>query len=118
MYSLILLFHVLFCLALIALVLLQQGKGADVGAAFGSGSANSLFGSRGPASFLFKLTVFLAALFFVTSIALTVIQKQNIAAANQLAPPSSPASVQQQPAFVPPAPAANMPHSGTTSGTS
>ena len=87
MYNFILLVHVLFCLAIIALVLLQQGKGADVGAAFGSGSANSVFGSRGPASFLFKLTIFFAALFFVTSIALTMIQKQTIIAENQLAAP-------------------------------
>ena len=90
MYNFILLMHVLFCFAIIALVLLQQGKGADVGAAFGSGSANSVFGSRGPASFLFKLTIFFAALFFISSIALTMIQKQMIASENQLAlPPAS-----------------------------
>jgi preprotein translocase subunit SecG len=111
MYNFILLVHVLFCLAIIALVLLQQGKGADVGAAFGSGSANSVFGSRGPASFLFKLTIFFAALFFVTSIGLTVIQKQNIAAANQLALPAVPATTPTAPVsgFVPPA--ASMVHS-------
>jgi preprotein translocase subunit SecG len=110
MYSFILLVHVLFCLAIIALVLLQQGKGADAGAAFGSGSANSVFGSRGPASFLFKLTIFFAALFFVTSISLTVIQKENIAAANQLTLPTTPVN-QTAPAagFVPPA--ASMLHS-------
>ncbi len=114
MYSFILLVHVLFCLAIIALVLLQQGKGADVGAAFGSGSANSVFGSRGPASFLFKLTIFFAALFFITSIGLTVIQKQTIAAANQLALPAAPVSTQQAPVagFVPPA--ATLPHTGVT----
>ncbi len=87
MSNLILLLHVLFCFAIIALVLLQQGKGADVGAAFGSGSANSMFGSRGPASFLFKLTVLFAVLFFVTSITLTYVQSQNAKAANMLAPP-------------------------------
>lgn len=87
MSGLILLLHVLFCLAIIALVLLQQGKGADVGAAFGSGSANSMFGSRGPASFLFKLTVLFAVLFFVTSVSLTYFQAQNAKAANLLAPP-------------------------------
>lgn len=88
MYSLVMLFHVIFCVAIIALVLLQQGKGADVGAAFGSGSANSMFGSRGPASFLFKLTVFFVVLFFITSASLTYLQAQNIKAANALlAPP-------------------------------
>jgi len=115
MYSFILLVHVLFCIAILALVLLQQGKGADVGAAFGSGSANSVFGSRGPASFLFKLTIFFAALFFLSSITLTVLQKQNIAAANLLAPPSAPLSASQPVAvagFVPPA--ATLPHSAST----
>ena len=115
MYNFILLVHVLFCLAIIALVLLQQGKGADVGAAFGSGSANSVFGSRGPASFLFKLTIFFAVLFFVTSIALTMIQKQNIIAENQLAAPTTPVGSPAQPGtagFVPPA--ATLPHTGAT----
>jgi preprotein translocase subunit SecG len=116
-YNFILLLHVLFCLAIIALVLLQQGKGADVGAAFGSGSANSVFGSRGPASFLFKLTIFFAALFFISSIALTMIQKQNIIAANQLAAPTAPVNTSSQPGtagFVPPA--ATLPHTGAAGG--
>jgi preprotein translocase subunit SecG len=103
MYHFVLLFHILFCLAIIALVLLQQGKGADMGAAFGSGSANSMFGSRGPASFLFKLTALCAVLFFVTSISLTVISKANARAENALLPPppitSIPTSSQT---FVPP----------------
>ena len=54
-------------LALAALVLLQQGKGADIGAAFGSGSSNTVFGGGGSASFLTKLTVFLAIGFFLIS---------------------------------------------------
>lgn len=107
MSGIILLLHVLFCIAIIALVLLQQGKGADVGAAFGSGSANSMFGSRGPASFLFKLTVLFALLFFVTSVSLTYFQAQNISAANTLAPrpvtTSAPAAPSNPTSFVPPA---------------
>ena len=93
MFNLVLLFHVIFCVAILALVLLQQGKGADVGAAFGSGSANSMFGSRGPASFLFKLTVSFATLFFVTSVTLTYLQSQKIKAANALSAPPPATSV-------------------------
>ncbi|MGE0623557.1 MAG: preprotein translocase subunit SecG [Pseudomonadales bacterium] len=57
-------------IALAGLVLLQQGRGADVGAAFGSGSANTMFGSSGSASFLTKLTVWLAIGFFLISFGL------------------------------------------------
>ena len=70
MLQIILLIYIVIALALIGLVLLQQGKGADMGAAFGSGSSNTLFGSRGPASFLMKLTGGLVALFFITSLTL------------------------------------------------
>ena len=56
---------------IIVLVLLQHGKGADMGAAFGSGSAGSLFGSAGASNFLSKTTAVLAAAFFATSLALT-----------------------------------------------
>lgn len=71
MQQLILIFHVLIGVALISLVLVQHGKGADVGASFGSGAANTMFGSVGPASFLMKLTTILGAAFFATSISLT-----------------------------------------------
>lgn len=64
------LLHILTCVALVALVLLQQGKGAEIGAAFGSGASNTVFGSPGASSFLFKLTAGLAALFFVSSLGL------------------------------------------------
>lgn len=71
MQQLVLILHVLIALALVSLVLVQHGKGADVGASFGSGAANTMFGSVGPASFLMKLTAILAAGFFATSITLT-----------------------------------------------
>jgi preprotein translocase subunit SecG len=63
--------HVLAAAGVIGLVLIQQGKGADVGAAFGSGSAGSLFGSSGSANFLSRSTAILASVFFVTSLALS-----------------------------------------------
>jgi preprotein translocase subunit SecG len=62
--------HLLLALGLIGLVLLQHGKGADAGAAFGSGASSTVFGARGSASFLTRSTAVIATLFFVTSIAL------------------------------------------------
>ncbi len=63
--------HVLTAAVLIGLVLMQHGKGADMGAAFGSGSAGSLFGSSGSANFLSRSTAVAATIFFVTSLTLT-----------------------------------------------
>ncbi len=71
MYQLVLMFHVLVAIAVIALVLIQHGKGADIGAAFGSGASNTVFGSQGTGNFLFKLTGALALTFFVTSLLLS-----------------------------------------------
>ena len=69
--NIILTIHVLLAIAIVVLVLLQHGKGADMGAAFGTGSAGSLFGSSGAANFLSRSTAVCAGLFFVTSLALT-----------------------------------------------
>lgn len=63
--------HVVAAVVLIGLVLLQHGKGADMGAAFGSGSAGSLFGSSGSANFLSRSTAVAATVFFITSLSLT-----------------------------------------------
>ena len=63
--------HTLAALSVIGLVLIQHGKGADMGAAFGSGSAGSLFGSTGASNFLSKTTGVLAAIFFISSLGLT-----------------------------------------------
>jgi preprotein translocase subunit SecG len=70
MYVLLVILHVLVCLALIGIVLLQQGKGADMGAAFG-GSSQTLFGSSGATTFLGKLTAAAAVIFMLTSLGLT-----------------------------------------------
>src|SRR5450432_2681053 len=69
--SVLLAIHVLVAIALIGFVLLQHGKGADMGAAFGSGSSGSLFGAAGSANFLSRTTAILATVFFVSSLALT-----------------------------------------------
>jgi preprotein translocase subunit SecG len=63
--------HVIAALVVIGLVLLQHGKGADMGAAFGGGASGSLFGATGSANFLSRTTAVLAAVFFVTSLGLT-----------------------------------------------
>ena len=71
--TVILTIHVLVALGIIFLVLLQHGKGADMGAAFGSGSSGSLFGATGSANFLSRTTAALAAVFFVTSLGLAYV---------------------------------------------
>jgi preprotein translocase subunit SecG len=69
--TVILAVHILVCVALIMIILLQSGKGADIGAVFGGGSSNTLFGSTGATPFLSKLTIAAAVIFMVTSIILT-----------------------------------------------
>ncbi len=67
----LLVIHILAAVGLIALVLLQQGRGADMGAAFGAGASQTLFGARGSATFLSRLTKGFAVVFFLTSLGLT-----------------------------------------------
>ena len=69
-YNLILGVHILIGITVIGLVLIQHGKGADMGAAFGSGSSGSLFGASGSANFMSRTTAVLAACFFATSLTL------------------------------------------------
>ena len=83
MYQIILIVHVLIALSLIVLVLIQHGKGADIGASFGSGASNTVFGSQGSRGFLFKLTGGLAISFFVTSLVLSHVVSQAYQAAKQ-----------------------------------
>lgn len=77
MQTVFLLLHVIVAIALIALVLFQHGKGADAGAAFGSGASATVFGSRGSASFLSRVTAGLAAGFFITSLLLAYFATQS-----------------------------------------
>ena len=65
--------HILVCVALIMIVLLQTGKGADMGAAFGGGSSQTLFGSTGASTFLSKATTIAAVVFMLTSLALAYV---------------------------------------------
>jgi preprotein translocase subunit SecG len=72
-YYLITTLHVIVCIILILVVLLQSGKGADLAGAFGGGATQTAFGSRGPASFLSKMTTVAAIIFMITSISLSTI---------------------------------------------
>jgi preprotein translocase subunit SecG len=73
--------HILIGLGIIGLVLVQHGKGADMGAAFGSGVSGSLFGATGSANFLSRMTAVLATAFFITSMTLTYIASERPTAA-------------------------------------
>lgn len=70
MQTILVVFHLFLALGLIGLVLMQHGKGADAGAAFGAGASGSVFGAQGASNFLSRATAVLAALFFVTSLVL------------------------------------------------
>ena len=84
MQSIILMIHILAIVALIALILIQQGKGANMGAAFGSGSSESFFGSGGAGSFMVKLTAVFVFIFFATSISLGYMSKRQSKMENTL----------------------------------
>lgn len=114
--------HVLVSLAIILVVLLQSGKGADIGAAFGGGSSHTVFGGRGASTFLSKLTSGIAVAFMLTSLVLsilgsatttsTIIRGDAPAPAGQAAPAAPPAPAQQ----APPAPAGGQPAPPAGSG--
>ncbi len=112
--------HILVAVAICGFVLLQHGKGADMGAAFGSGSSGSIFGSAGSANFLSRTTAVLATIFFVTSLGLTYYSAQRSGSAiggsimeravNTQPTETKPAETKSvQPADVPSSPAAATP---------
>ena len=74
--QLLLVIHLLVALAIVGLIMLQQGKGADVGASFGAGASQTLFGSDGSGNVIAKATAWLSAIFFATSFGLAVIATQ------------------------------------------
>jgi preprotein translocase subunit SecG len=75
MYILLIIIHVMVCFLMVGAILLQSGKGAEIGASFG-GSSQTVFGSRGPANFLSKFTVVVAAIFMLTSLSLAMLAKE------------------------------------------
>jgi len=114
MFTLIVVLHIVVSVALILVILLQTGKGSDIGAVFGGGSSQTLFGSTGPTSFLSKLTAGAAIIFMLTSLFLAYfsgtggtrsIMKSGAGAPVQTMP-SPPASMPAPPAGVPAMPGA------------
>lgn len=97
MYTVLVIVQVVVALGLIVMVLLQQGKGADAGAAFGSGSSGTVFGARGAANFLSRTTAWLAAAFFGTSLALAYVVHGQ-AAPKSIVDAIKPAAATEQPA--------------------
>jgi len=100
--SILVIVHLFLAIGLVGLILIQHGKGADMGAAFGAGASSTVFGSRGAANFLSRTTGILAALFFLTSLVLAYFAMQGTE------PPTlmegvKPASVDMVPAEPPPA---------------
>jgi preprotein translocase subunit SecG len=108
MHTIVVVIHVIVSLALVSIVLLQHGKGAGIGAAFG-GSSQTVFGSTGAAPFLAKLTAIVAILFMCTSLGLTFMGRQPAASVMQgTGQPSRPGHRQPRPPVqpAPPGPAA------------
>lgn len=100
MHALVLTIHVLLAMTVIGLVLLQQGRGADAGAAFGSGASSTVFGASGSGSFLTRMTTLCAALFFATSLGLAMMaanrSEESSSVIDQV--PAEQAAPEQQPA--------------------
>jgi len=84
----VLIAHTLIAIGIIALVLLQRGKGADAGAAFGAGASGTVFGSRGSGSFFSRATAVLATAFFATSLTLAYLSPQHISQDESLIDPA------------------------------
>lgn len=94
MENIVLTVHVLTALGIVALILLQQGKGAVAGASFGSGASQTVFGSQGGGSFFARMTAIFAVIFFATSFGLAIIAKNK--ADVSTTDPDIPAAVEQQ----------------------
>ena len=88
METIILFVHVLAAVGVIAMIMLQQGKGAETGASFGAGASQTVFGSQGSANFLSRTTAILATIFFITSIGLAMFARQKADAVSDAGLPS------------------------------
>ena len=90
--------HVIVCIALIMIVLLQTGKGADMGAAFGGGASQTLFGSTGASTFLSKSTTIAAVVFMITSLALAYVSSHQTGSSimRESAPIEEPAKTDEE----------------------
>ena len=116
LYNILTIVLIIVAMLLIGLILLQQGKGADAGAAFGSGASGTVFGAAGSANFLSRATAVLAALFFALALGMAYLARHNTAVSKsvveQAAQQATPAAATAKPAVtaVAPAPAASTHH--------
>ena len=78
MENLLIFFYILLSISLILIILLQQGKGSDIGSAFGGGSSNTMFGSSSTSNPLTKVTAVLAAIFLILSLSITYLSRSNL----------------------------------------
>lgn len=100
--TLLITLHVMVCIALIIIVLLQAGKGAEIGATFGAGSSQTVFGATGSRDFMSKLTTAAAVVFMLTSLTLAYFMDQPDAGSIMPASVSTPAATSTLPATPPP----------------
>ncbi len=114
MEQVILVFYVLLAAAMVGLILIQQGKGADAGASFGAGASQTVFGSVGAGNVLTRSTAILATLFFVASIGLAVMAKHKAEAARE---GGIPVAAEVQPGDNPPPLASEVPGAGPATDT-
>lgn len=97
METIILIVHVVLALAIIGLIMLQQGKGAEMGASFGSGSSQTVFGAAGTGNLFSRMTGIMTAIFFVTSVSLAVVAKNASVIDDDFAPAAGVESVIGEP---------------------
>ena len=102
LFYLIVFFHVIACLFLIAVVLLQQGKGQDLASAFGGGGTQTAFGPRGSATVLSRATTILAGVFMVTSLALSIVRPRASGVLDQVVEPAAATSPSPAASAAPP----------------
>ncbi len=118
MYTVTVILHLIVCFLMIAAILLQAGKGAEIGASFG-GSSQTVFGSRGPGTFLSKVTVAAAIIFMLTSLSLALLSRQENVASSVIDVPVTSGEATSAPAGTDAAPESAAPEaSGAPAGSS
>ena len=110
MYEALLVIFLIVAIALVALIMLQQGKGADMGASFGAGASGTLFGSSGSANFMTRTTAILATLFFIISLVLGNINSNKSSKGSEWENLSAPAKTEQTQPAAPAKPTSDIPH--------
>ena len=109
LYNVLLIVQIVVSVGIIVLVLMQQGKGADAGAAFGSGASGTVFGSRGSANFLSRATAILATVFFLNSISLAFLASGRTIESVSIMDSAAPTAIQAEIPAAPAAPVGDVP---------